>query len=200
MKYYCGLLLLVIIGIFQPSFANTSSKSASLNSRSGLIVNFWNELGFRPGIVLGADWEFKNNQGHGVAVTFPNFVFFVFPSNFFSMSLYPTLSYRYVDPKNGFFTGLSMGVGLNAQWKIVPVFNLDGQQIKDPGFYRMIAVAQWDIGYDFETVLKKPVRLFLSLGWNGLAPNNLNINNHIMIQLGVNIKLADLTRKGGNNE
>lgn len=170
--------------------------ATSLNQRNGLIVTYWNELGFRPGIVLGSDWEFMNDKGHGVAVTFPNIVLFGFPNNFFSMSLYPTLSYRFVSPKNGFYTGLTMGVGLNVQWKTVPVFNIEGQQICDSGLYRMIAVAQWDIGYDFDIKYKKPVRLFVSLGWNGLAPNNLNINNHIMLQLGVNAKLPRLGKKG----
>ncbi len=188
MRKYLLLLLL----LFNTNFSYTQEKSPNLSRRMGLIISYWNEPYSKSGAVLGLDWEFLNNKGHGVSVTFPQFLFYYFPNNHFSLSLYPTLSYRFVHPKNGFYTSLTMGVGLNIQWKTVPVYNIEGYLIKDPGFYRMIAVAQWDVGYDFETVLKAPLRLFASVGWNGVAPNNLGINSHLMFQIGLNIKLKDI--------
>ncbi len=193
-------LFILFSGVFSPMFAQEKdNKNQNLTKRVGLITSFWYEPYNRTGLVLGSDWEFMNDKGHGVAVTFPQFKVFYFPNNYISFSFYPTLSYRFVHPKNGFYTSLTMGVGLNVQWKTVPVYNMEGYLIKDPGFYRMIAVAQWDIGYDFEAKYNAPVRLFVSMGWNGIAPNNLGINNHAMLQLGLNIKLADLSNKGSKN-
>ena len=169
------IYLLILFSSFSlPIFSKEQiNKNKDLTTRVGLISSFWYEPANRVGLELGNDWEFMNNKGHGVAVTFPQ-------------------SYRFVHPKNGFYTSLTMGVGLNIQWKTVPVYNIEGNLIKDSGFYRMIAVAHWDIGYDFEIKYKAPVRLYTSIGWNGIAPNNLGINSHILFQIGLNIKLSDL--------
>ena len=192
--------LILFNAMVSPVFAQEQdNKNKDLTKRVGVIASFWYEPSNRIGLVLGSDWEFMNDEGHGVAVTFPQFKVFNFPNNYFAFSFYPTLSYRFVHPKNGFYTSLTMGVGLNIQWKTVPVYNIEGYLIKDPGFYRMIAVAQWDLGYDFETKYKIPARIYVSLGWNGIAPNNLGINNHLMFQLGLNIKLVDLNNKGKKN-
>ena len=192
-------LFILFIGIISPIFAQEQEKKIDLTRRVGLIMNFWYEPSNKMGLVLGNDLEFMNNEGHGVAVTFPQFHFFYFPNNYLSFSLYPTISYRFVHPKNGFYTSLTMGAGLNIQWKTVPIYNIEGELITDPGFYRMIAVAQWDLGYDFEKKYKAPVRLYASMGWNGIAPNNLGINSHLMFQLGLNIKLVDVNDKGKKN-
>lgn len=185
-----SLLLFLLFFITNSIFAQ--EKLPKFSKRVGLIATFWNEPAIKPGLVLGTDWEFMNNEGHGVAVTFPQFLFFYFPDNYFSFSAYPSVSYRFVHPKNGFYTSLTTGFGYNGQWKTVPLYSIEGIQIKDSGFHRMIAIGQWDVGYDFETVLNTPLRLFLSLGWNGIFPNNLSINNHFMLQLGVNVKLKNL--------
>ncbi|MDK2817969.1 MAG: hypothetical protein KFW21_00795 [Spirochaetota bacterium] len=188
------IYLLILFSSFSlPIFSQEQiNKNKDLTTRVGLISSFWYEPANRVGLELGNDWEFMNNKGHGVAVTFPQFNVFYFPNNYIAFSLYPTISYRFVHPKNGFYTSLTMGVGLNIQWKTVPVYNIEGYLIKDSGFYRMIAVAHWDIGYDFEIKYKAPVRLYTSIGWNGIAPNNLGINSHILFQIGLNIKLSDL--------
>lgn len=170
----------------------TNEKSNILRKRVGLVVNYWHEPALKPGLLLGADFEFMNSKGHGVGVTFPQMLVFYFPYNYVSLSVFPTVSYRFLHPENGFYTSLSIGVGVNTQWKTTPLFNLEGDRIDDDGFTRMIATAQVDLGYDFEIKYQTPVRLYASVGWNGIYPNNLGINNHMMFQLGVNVKLADL--------
>jgi len=194
MKKIFILLILFILSINTVNAQEESSgKNNALTKRVGIVFNYWHELATKPGVLLGVDWEFMNSKGHGFAVTFPQVLVFYFPYNYVSLSVFPTISYRFLDLEHGFYTSLAIGVGVNTQWKTVPVYNMEGYQIKDTGFTRMIATAQWDIGYDFEIKYKAPLRLFFSIGWNGIAPNNLGINNHMMLQLGVNVKLSDLS-------
>jgi len=185
-------LLLVFLFIFINTFFY--AKNTITNTRVGLITSYWTELAIKPGLILGIDWEFINSKGHGVAITFPQFLVSSFPNNFIALSSYPSISYRFIHPKNGFYTSLTMGFGINIQWKTVPVFDMEGDRITDKGFVRMFALSQFDFGYDFFIKFKQkaPLRLFFSLGWNGIFPNNLGINNHLMIQLGLNIKLKNL--------
>ncbi|MGL4389110.1 MAG: hypothetical protein ACRCTJ_06940 [Brevinema sp.] len=191
-----GLILFSLMSYAQESIPTTElGKSNTLSQDIRMQINYWYEPSIKSGTLLAIDWEFLNKKGHGVAVTFPSLRLFVFPYNSFSLSLYTSLAYRFVDPKNGFYSSLSMGIGLDTQWIIVPIYNMNGDQITDPGFIRMFAIAQWDFGYDFEIKFKKPVRLFSTIGWYGRAPSNLGINSHLFFQLGVSIKLANLIRK-----
>lgn len=194
-KSYIRYSYLFIFFISSITYSQESLKSIFSSKRVGTQISYWYEPSFKSGTVLGIDWEFLNDKGHGLAITFPSLRLFIFPYNSFSLSLYSTLAYRYIHPKNGFYTSLALGLGLDTQWLIVPLYNVSGDQIKDPGFVRLFAVAQWDLGYDFTFRFNKAVRLFASFGWNGRYPTNLKINNHMFFQIGVNIKIADLVRR-----
>ncbi|MGL4394620.1 MAG: hypothetical protein ACRCS8_05290 [Brevinema sp.] len=192
---FLNLIFCTTISFAQDEFSLKNKEVPDLTKRLGMQITYWYEPSFKSGTLLALDWEFMNSKGHGVAVTFPSIRLFVFPYNSFSLSFYASLAYRFVHPKNGFFTSLSMGLGLDTSWMIVPVYNWYGDEIKDPGFNRLFVVAQWDFGYDFEIKFNKPVRLFGTFGWNGRAPTNLGINSHMFFQVGVNVKLLDLARK-----
>ncbi|MGL4561479.1 MAG: hypothetical protein ACRCV0_04235 [Brevinema sp.] len=194
-KSYIRLGTLCLIFISSINYTQEKMNPPILSKRVGIQISYWYEPSFKSGSVLGIDWEFLNKKGHGVGLTFPSLRFFVFPYNSFSLSFYTALSYRYVHPKNGFYTSLALGLGLDAQWLIVPLYNMNGDQIRDPGLVRLFALAQWDIGYDFAIRFAKPVRLFASFGWNGRYPTNLGINSHMFFQIGVNVKISDLVRK-----
>lgn len=157
--------------------------------RPGMIVSYWQELSIKPGIVLGADWEWMYNETHGVAFTFPQLTIFIFPYNSVHLYLTPVLSYRFVSAR-GFYTSLGLGLGLSMEYFTPDVYNSEGIQIRDKGLYRGVATAQYDIGYDFEKKFPwAPLRLFFTVGWKGLFPHNTKVNSHIIFQIGINAKL-----------
>ena len=159
--------------------------------RIGLVANYYNELALKPGATLGVDWEFPIRNRWAFGLTAPTAGYFYFPVNYEAFYFYPESSLRHTG-KKGFYFSLGAGAGLSLSRKIVPVYNLDGEEIQEDfsGSEQLVVLIQAYFGVDCsKRDIPRPYRLYGSFGWKGLYPNNLGFQNQPMLQFGVNYNI-----------
>ncbi len=167
--------------------------------RIGLVANYYNEPAFKPGVTFGLDWEIPLWNTWALGLTAPTAGYFYFPYNYEALYFYPEFSLRHTG-KKGFYLALGAGAGLSLSRKIVPVYNLDGEEIQDDfsGSEQLVLLVQAYFGVDCSRRASgRPYRLYGSLGWKGLYPCNLGFQNQPMIQIGVNYKIGSRTDGSG---
>ena len=170
-------------------FSEKAETAENSLFQPGIVLNFYNEPALKPGYTLGLDWEFFPAGKWRMGVTLPTVGYFYFPHNYEAYYLYPELSLRYIG-RRGFYFSLGGASGLSLSRKVVPVYNLEGEEITDSFTKQLVLMAQAYFGMDFSRRSRpKPFRIYCSLGWKGLYPNNLGFQNQPMMQLGINYKL-----------
>ena len=75
--------------------------------------------------------------------------------------------------------GLFTGAGLSLSKKVVPVYNMDGELISDPFLPQLFLKAGITTGYTYLNNM-----FYLSIGWKGLYPYNLSIQNQPFFEFG----------------
>ncbi len=186
------ILLILLSGISLEAQENRSS------SGWGMFLNYYNEPALKPGVSFGLDGEFPLNGLWSLAVGFPSVTYFYFPYNYEAYYIYPEFSFRRVGQKGVYF-GAGAAAGLSLSRKVVPVYNMEGQEIRDPFTKQLVLFCQLYFGYDFSRLsLSWPYKLYLSLGWKGLYPNNLGFQNQPVIQMGINYRAGSFRRQSEN--
>ena len=190
------LCILILAGVKGPSWCQAGDSLL----RVGALVNFYNEPALRPGVTMGVDWEYSLDRNWKAALILPEVTYFYFPDNFEAWYLYPEISVRRV-ADNGFYMALGGGAGYSFSRKIVPVYNIEGEQIRDTHTRQYFMTVQLYTGYDFSRRFSRlPLRMYASLGWKGLYPNNLRIQNAAIMQIGASYSIFSLPRKADSTE
>ena len=195
-------IIILICSITGGVLTASSSDRVKEPFRIGLVANYYNEPAFKPGVTLGLDWETAIGNNWALGVTAPTAGYFYFPYNYEAFYFYPELSLRHTG-KKGFYFSLGAGAGLSLSRKIVPVYNLDGKEIQDDfsGSEQLVLLVQVYFGVDCSRrASERPYRLYGSLGWKGLYPNNLGFQNQPMMQIGVNYKIGSRTTSSGEEK
>jgi hypothetical protein len=177
---------LILILLFVISFSALWAEEKSL--RSGLLFNYYNEPALKSGATVGVDWEWPLIRSWRFGVVLPEITYFYFPDNYEAWYFYPEFSLRYIGPK-GFYFALGSSAGLSLSRKVVPVYNLEGELIDDPFTRQLVLMVQAYFGMDFAQRYSRAFRIYVSLGWKGLYPNNLGFQNQPMLQLGINYRI-----------
>jgi len=186
-------LIVTVLFLFLTGTAALMAEESGIPVRFGLVANYYNEPAVKPGFTLGMDWEYSLNENHKLGLTLPEFTCFYFPDNYYALYFYPEAAYRYISTK-GFYTALSLGGGLSLSRKTVPVYNLQGSLVDDSFTKQLFLTAQLAFGADLSRSrhMPLPCRIYMTLGWKGLYPNNLGMSNQILLQAGMNYRLAGI--------
>ncbi|MGL1890419.1 MAG: hypothetical protein OCD02_02280 [Spirochaetaceae bacterium] len=163
---------------------NIFNLNAEKVTNHGLVLSMYNEPLLKPGVTIGFDHEIELTKNHRFGIVLPEFTYFYFENNYQAFYLYPEISYRYISNK-GFYTGISFGSGWSISQKIVPVYNLEGEEIDAEWNNQLFMTSALSFGWDFEESNNNPIRVYFNIGWKGIYPDNLGVLNQPMMQLGI---------------